>query len=55
MERTKSRKARPGSAPWLQQSLQVAGTFLLITVLWSMWNAPSMRAWFDVITWWRIG
>ena len=37
------------------RAVQVCSTFLLITVLWSMWNAPSMRLWFDVITWWKIG
>jgi len=56
MERGK-RRATPGlgAKQWAAQSLQVCSTFLLITVLWSMWNAPSMRLWFDVITWWKIG
>jgi alginate O-acetyltransferase complex protein AlgI len=44
-----------GMRPVIQHGLQVCGTFVLITVLWSMWNAPSMRAWFDVVTWWKVG
>ncbi|MBI4516691.1 MAG: hypothetical protein HY699_12840 [Deltaproteobacteria bacterium] len=35
--------------------LKVAGTFALLAVLWSMWNAPSMRAWFELLTWWQVG
>jgi alginate O-acetyltransferase complex protein AlgI len=35
--------------------LQTAGTFILITVLWSLWNAPSLTDWVDVLTWWKIG
>ncbi len=52
--RTAPRKA--ASAPSrVQEALQVAATFVLITVLWSMWNAPSMSVWFDVLTWWQVG
>lgn len=37
------------------EGLKVAGTFCLIVTLWSMWNAPSLSEWFDVLTWWQIG
>jgi D-alanyl-lipoteichoic acid acyltransferase DltB (MBOAT superfamily) len=39
----------------LAHGLQVAMTFVLITTLWSMWNAPTMGEWFDVLTWWQVG
>jgi D-alanyl-lipoteichoic acid acyltransferase DltB (MBOAT superfamily) len=54
---TRGRKPARGSAsrPMAYQALQVAGTFVLITFLWSMWNAPSMGVWFDVLTWWQVG
>jgi alginate O-acetyltransferase complex protein AlgI len=39
----------------LVRTLQTAGTFCLITTLWFLWNASSMREWVDVMTWWRIG
>jgi alginate O-acetyltransferase complex protein AlgI len=35
--------------------LRVIGTFSLITVLWSLWNTPSLGEWLDIIIWWRIG
>jgi alginate O-acetyltransferase complex protein AlgI len=37
------------------KGLQIAGTFSLIVVLWSMWNSPSLAEWYDVLTWWQIG
>jgi alginate O-acetyltransferase complex protein AlgI len=56
MERGKRRATTsPGAKQWAAQALQVCSTFLLITLLWSMWNAPSMRLWFDVMTWWKVG
>lgn len=39
----------------LLRGLQIAGTFSLITTLWFLWNASSVREWLDVMTWWRIG
>ena len=36
-------------------SVKVAGTFLLLATLWSMWNAKSFAQWVDLLTWWRIG
>jgi D-alanyl-lipoteichoic acid acyltransferase DltB (MBOAT superfamily) len=35
--------------------LNVSGTLLLIIVLWSLWNSPSISEWLDVMTWWQIG
>jgi alginate O-acetyltransferase complex protein AlgI len=56
IERGKRRPGpRAGAAAWTQRVLHVSSTFLLITVLWSMWNAPSMRVWFDLMTWWKVG
>jgi alginate O-acetyltransferase complex protein AlgI len=37
------------------RAVQVAGTFVLITTLWSLWNAPSVGEWFEVLSWWRVG
>jgi D-alanyl-lipoteichoic acid acyltransferase DltB (MBOAT superfamily) len=37
------------------RAVQVAGTFVLITTLWSLWNAPSVEEWFEVLSWWRLG
>jgi D-alanyl-lipoteichoic acid acyltransferase DltB (MBOAT superfamily) len=56
IERGKRRALpRAGVAAWTERVLQVSSTFLLITVLWSMWNAPSMRVWLDLMTWWKVG
>jgi hypothetical protein len=33
----------------------VAGTFTLLTLLWSMWYSQSFAAWFDLLTWWKVG
>ncbi|MCW5980493.1 MAG: hypothetical protein KIT09_20600 [Bryobacteraceae bacterium] len=37
---------------WLGYA-QVAGTFSLITVLWSLWQAPTVEYWMDLLTWWK--
>jgi D-alanyl-lipoteichoic acid acyltransferase DltB (MBOAT superfamily) len=34
-------------------ALQTAGTFCFIVVLWSFWNAPTVEAWVDLVTWWQ--
>lgn len=34
---------------------QVAATFSLIVLLWSMWNTTTLREWFEIVTWWEIG
>jgi len=39
----------------LHHALSVAGTFLLITTLWSLWNAPTVGDFLEIVTWWRIG
>lgn len=31
----------------------VLGTMTLILVIWSLWSAPSVRAWIDFLTWWH--
>ena len=49
----KDRAGRP-AAP-LVRALKIAGTFLLLSTLWSMWNADSMREWLDLLTWWKVG
>jgi D-alanyl-lipoteichoic acid acyltransferase DltB (MBOAT superfamily) len=35
-------------------ALQTAGTFCFIVVLWSFWNAPTVDAWVDLVTWWQV-
>ena len=53
------RARRPGvAAPAPRRgvrALKVAGTFLLLATLWSMWSSKSFDRWFDLLTWWRIG
>lgn len=52
---------RPGrppakkNPPKLLRWLKIAGTFSLITVLWSMWNSKSMSEWIDMLTYWKAG
>ncbi len=50
--RGRGKAAPPGR---VEQALKVAGTFTFIAVLWSLWNAPSVREWVDVMTYWRAG
>ena len=37
------------------RAAKVSGTFTLIVTLWSLWNAPSLREWIDLVTWWKVG
>lgn len=53
--RRKPSRPREGWAGRISEGLKIAGTFCLIVVLWSMWNAPSIGEWVDVLTWWKIG
>jgi hypothetical protein len=53
-------RARPPAAaaaprPPLARALGIAGTFLLLSTLWSLWNAKSFSQWFDLLTWWKVG
>jgi hypothetical protein len=44
-------RGRPGPDPSpFRRSFRAAGVFLLISILWAMWNSPSVAAWADV-TW----
>ncbi|HUE86415.1 MAG TPA: hypothetical protein VMO26_10085 [Vicinamibacterales bacterium] len=36
-------------------ALHTAGTFSFIVVLWSFWNAPTVDAWVELVTWWKVG
>jgi D-alanyl-lipoteichoic acid acyltransferase DltB (MBOAT superfamily) len=52
------RKARRGAASGdgsIPHAVRVVSTFCLITLLWSLWNSPTLSAWFDLLTWWEIG
>lgn len=56
VESKQRRKARvSGWQGHARRGVQVAGTFTLITTLWFLWNASSLRVWLDVMTYWRIG
>lgn len=56
IEQRRKASGRPATAIGpMRNSVQVAGTFLLITTLWSLWNAPSVGDWLEVMTWWKIG
>lgn len=35
--------------------LQRAGMLALITTLWSLWSSPSVKAWLELLTWWKVG
>ena len=41
--------------PWWSRYARIVGTFSLITILWSMWQAPTMGTWIDLLTWWNGG
>jgi D-alanyl-lipoteichoic acid acyltransferase DltB (MBOAT superfamily) len=49
------RKAAPRRDAPLASAAATVATFSTIVVLWSLWNAPSLTEWVDLITWWRIG
>jgi len=50
------RKSKRGAAdPTWMVALKTAGTFCFIVTLWSLWNAPSLAVWFDLVTWWQVG
>jgi alginate O-acetyltransferase complex protein AlgI len=56
IEQRRKGKGRPAATIGrVRNAVQVAGTFLLITTLWSLWNAPSVPEWLEVVTWWQIG
>ncbi len=56
MERRQRTPARvSGLGAWTQRGLQIAATFTLMTVLWSLWNAHSVEEWIEVLTWWQVG
>jgi len=48
-------RRRPTTGGWerLRTTASVLGTMTLILTLWSLWNAPSLTAWVDFLTWWR--
>lgn len=52
--RRKPVRGQPGTGS-LGNGFKTVATFGLITFLWSMWHAPSMGEWFDVLTWWKVG
>ena len=57
----RKRPAKPvavtGIVSWRSPAeiLKVAGTFCIIVTLWSLWNAPSVSKWIDLVTWWKVG
>ena len=53
----RQRKAAPDRG-WRAKLLTVgktAATFSFIVILWSLWNAPTVSAWIELITWWHVG
>lgn len=53
----RNRPAKGPATGWRArlEPLKIAGTFCLIVTLWSLWNAPSVSEWLDLITWWTLG
>jgi hypothetical protein len=51
----KKPKARLDGRDRVIHALKVAGTFCVFVLLWSLWNAASLGAWLDLLTWWKIG
>jgi alginate O-acetyltransferase complex protein AlgI len=51
LDATKARRpsVMRGPLSWLRQALQVAGTFALMTTLWSLWSSPSLGSWVTTI------
>jgi alginate O-acetyltransferase complex protein AlgI len=54
-QRKPARPAASQPAPWWREPLQIAATFCLIVTLWSLWNAPSVGEWLDLLSWWKVG
>jgi alginate O-acetyltransferase complex protein AlgI len=57
IEQRQKQTPRPpaGRSGRLGEAARVAGTLVLIITLWSMWNAPTLNQWLDVLTWWKVG
>jgi hypothetical protein len=55
MEQKRRRVPRTGWRAQAVVALQTAGTFCLIVVLWSFWNAPTVGTWVELVTFWRVG
>jgi D-alanyl-lipoteichoic acid acyltransferase DltB (MBOAT superfamily) len=51
----KRKAVAPGWQARARVGLKTVGTFSFIVVLWSLWNAPTVSAWFELVTWWSIG
>jgi alginate O-acetyltransferase complex protein AlgI len=52
------RKRRRPDSSWhgrAVHAVQVLGTFMVITTLWSLWSAPSMHSWVYLMTHWIKG
>ncbi|HWF90764.1 MAG TPA: hypothetical protein VN684_00700 [Terriglobales bacterium] len=49
------RKKDTGWLAHLRTAGSIIGTMTFILVIWSLWSAPSVRAWLDFMTWWRPG
>jgi hypothetical protein len=49
------RRVDPSWGSRVRHGAQVAATLVLITVLWSLWNTPSLEEWGDILTWWQAG
>ena len=54
-QRHKVQRGTGASVSRVPAAVQVGFTFCLITLLWSLWNSPTLHAWFDLLTWWEIG
>ncbi|HWQ03274.1 MAG TPA: hypothetical protein VNL38_02235 [Candidatus Nitrosotenuis sp.] len=53
----KAGKKKPlaGWQGYALRAAKIAATFTVFVLLWSLWNAPSVRGWLDYLTWWKVG
>jgi alginate O-acetyltransferase complex protein AlgI len=48
-----ARRTAPRRLAVLRQSFSVAVTGLVVVTLWALWNAPTVAAWCDLMSWWK--
>ncbi len=52
-QRARKAKKEPTAADRVFVVLRIIGVYVTISVLWSMWSAPSLAQWWDAVTYWN--